>query len=118
MAEKESQLERALKKQQDFKVQLGLAQEEAEAEIQAIQDEADKKIAAIKDKLRQLGLEEPPVPFYQEKKAKKEGIKRPRDPNKECPVCGITGHDKRAHRNHPEKFTHDELVQRGLPTGK
>lgn len=39
-----------------------------------------------------------PTPFKKKAGAKKGAIKRHRDPNKKCPICGETGHDGRFHR--------------------
>lgn len=36
-------------------------------------------------------------------KTSKSGIRRMRDPNKPCPICGQTGHDGRFHRGQSKK---------------
>lgn len=45
------------------------------------------------------------------------GKKRRAASDKPCPICHVRGHDKRHHRNHPAKFSKDELRARNLPTG-
>lgn len=36
-------------------------------------------------------------------KTRATGVKRMRDPNKPCPICGQTGHDARRHRGESKK---------------
>lgn len=36
------------------------------------------------------------------------------NPDKHCDTCHEQGHDGRAHRTHKDKFTNDELKERGL----
>jgi hypothetical protein len=46
--------------------------------------------------------------------AKRRGVGRGRGSKPKsgrfCKVCNVTGHDRRAHKNHPKKFTADELA--------
>jgi hypothetical protein len=61
---------------------------------QAAIDELKGIIAEATEKLTRLGITEEP---------RKTGIKRPRDPNKPCPICGEKGHDGRFHRSDKAK---------------
>ena len=57
---------------------------------QAAIDELKGIIAEAEEKLAKLGVGVG---------GKRTGIKRPRDPNKKCPICGELGHDGRFHRS-------------------
>lgn len=99
-------------------------------------DKLQKEIAENLEKLSRLGEDmllisraeyielknQTPAPVPK-KQATKQVAKEPKaaagpsanfKPEYQCGVCGIAGHHTRAHNFHKEKFTHEELVAKGL----
>lgn len=85
----------------------------AKQEMDSLFQEAiDEQLAIIKDaenKLSELGYQQESKPATKKRAASTK--------EKNCEICGITGHDLRNHRNQEtkKKFTVKELDERGLP---
>jgi len=90
------------------------ALEAAEGIKQSAVDELKKTIQASIDSLNEFGFS-----FRLSEGGSQSATKKraPSTKEKMCPICNITGHDKRNHRNQDpqKKFTIKELDERSLP---
>jgi hypothetical protein len=103
----ESITERAIKLQQELN----------EIRQQAVTELLQKR-DLIDQQLRSFGWQPKSTQGEARTAAKPYPTKAPGD--KMCPFCKISGHDGRAHRSQgaqKEKFTRDELIKLGFPTG-
>ena len=106
---KEVRMASALEKIQKLQEQIEEARSEAIEELKQKREEARKTLADIERQITDL------TGFGPQKAA----TRRQRDPNKNCPICSIPGHDARAHRSqgkHKKPFTAEELRSKGFQT--